>query len=187
MIRLLIHLPLVLVLVLVVVWALVLGLSARPEALLEGDLGRLAAAYPEAGEREALLAEALYRSRGLAALLPAPAGEERHSGMSPGLRVGLALSALHLAVLLRTLPGMGLLLGIAVLLGLAGRERLRECRGYASPTLGGLARMSVGGTLMYLAVFALAPVPISYGTLQGAGLLLGLGGGLFVANLPLKL
>lgn len=182
MIRLFFRLPIFLVLVLAIVWTAVLGIAKSPEGLVEGNLERLAQAYPNMVEREAFISEW--------GVLPSSAlGQLSRIGGSASAfgRAGLLVTLLHLGGLVRLLPVFVLLVISGVASGLVFRERMRDAEGYASPTAAGLARTLVGLGIFLLGLFAGSPIPASYGWLYPAGIASGLGASLYAANLPLKL
>jgi hypothetical protein len=59
--------------------------------------------------------------------------------------------------------------------------------GYASPKAAGLGRGAVGQGILWLVLFGLSPLPVSFAWLYLSPAALALGGTLYVANLPLKL
>jgi len=182
LIRLVLKLPIVLVLVLAVVWAGVLGLSRDADRLVSGGLGDLAQAYPDGEERERLLRDWGVLPTGLARLVSGLGG-----GVSSLGRAGILVTRLHAGAVLRLLPIFVLLLLSGVVAGLISRERMRAEEGYASPTAAGVAHILSGTGVFWLGLFSLSPLPVSYGSLYLSGMVLGLGGTLYAANLPLKL
>jgi hypothetical protein len=182
MIRLLIKLPIFLSLTLGMVWAITLASCGDPERLLEKALLELARAYPDPAERELFLRDWGMLPEGLSLLVPTLGGRALAL-----LRAGLLVSRLHAGALVRLFPVLVLVLGSGVVAGLISRERMRDEGGYASPTAAGTSLVLAGSGLFWLGLFALSPVPASYATLYVGGIVLGLGGTLYAANLPLKL
>lgn len=182
MIRLLVRLPLGLAVLLSVLWAATLLGRVDTRELLTGGLSDLEEALPEKGGREAVVEEARRLTGGAATLLSRVGVEA-----SPVLRSTLFVSGLHLGATLRVLPFLGLLLAVGALAGVVLRERLRDGSGYASPTVGYLARGLVALALTWLVLFALSPVRAPYGSLYAATMSSCIGSLLYAANLPLKL
>lgn len=182
MIPLLIRLPVAALLVLALAWAGVLVLARSPEAILGGAARDLRDAFPDEVERGALEREAQGMSQAVISR-DSLLGEER----SRLFGAAVVATVLHLVGTLRVFP-VGMVLALAgVAAGLVFRERLRDGEGYASPTAAGLARWAVGGGALVLATFSLSPVPASWGSIYLAFGILSLGGGAYVANLPLRI
>lgn len=182
MIRLLLKLPVVLILVLVIVWAGVLGLSRDADSMVSGGLEDLARAYPNGEERDVFLQAWGVLPPGLARLVRGLGGRA-----SPLARAGLLVARLHAGAVVRLLPAFVFLLVSGVVAGLISRERMRDQEGYASPTAAGVAHILAGSGIFWLGLFSLSPLPVSYASIYLAGMVLGLGGSLYSANLPLRL
>ena len=182
MIQLLLRLPLVLAIVLPVAWALVLLGNGAELALLQGSLSHLREAYPSETHRERLIGGATQAASLLQEQTPGLGGKH-----SPLIRAGLAASMLHLEAARGILPITLLLALSGAAAGLVLRERIRIGAGYASPTAAGLGRGVVAAGILWLGLFALSPVPVSYAWVYLTPAALALGGTLYVANLPLKL
>ncbi len=182
MIGLLIRLPLVLAILLPLTWAGVLLRAGDELPLLGGAVSGLELAYPPGAQREKLLAGAAHAPSAFPAGLASLGGD--HSRL---LRAGLVVGALHLGVVLRILPITFLLTMCGACAGLVFRERMRTASGYASPTAAGLGRGAVGAGILWLALFGLSPLPVSFAWVYLSPAALALGGTLYVANLPLKL
>jgi hypothetical protein len=182
MIGLLIRLPLVLALLLPALWAAVLLQAGGELPLLEGCLSDLEAAYPARQNREKLLGPATRAASTFQARTPALGGN-----YSPLIHAGLLASGVHLGAILGILPLTLMLTLCGACAGLAFRERMRMGAGYASPTAAGLGRGVVVGGILWLVLFGLCPLPVSYGWVYLSPAALALGGTLYVANLPLKL
>ena len=182
MIRLLVRLPLALALLLPLAWAGVLLLGGGERPVLSGALADLEAAYPSRLERDRLVGEAVRAASAFPVPL-GPLGDER-SGL---VHAGLVASLLHLGTVLRVLPFTLLSGMLGVSSGLVFRERLRIGAGYASPTAAGLGRGGVGAGILWLSLFGLSPLPVSFGWVYLSPTALLLGGALYFANLPLRL
>ncbi|HVR86946.1 MAG TPA: hypothetical protein VMU54_21665 [Planctomycetota bacterium] len=182
MIRLLIRIPIALVVVLALAWGWVLGLAGEPDRILRDGLGRLTEAYPRPGVRERVLLQAEKLSGKVWRTLAGFGGLRTPAG-----RAGVLVAALHAVALRRVLPLYLLHLAAGTVAGLVLRERMRDGKGYASPTAAGLGRMLSGGGILWLGLFSLSPVGGSYAFLYVAFLGSALGGALYVANLPLKI
>jgi hypothetical protein len=182
MIRLIIRLPLVLAIALPLAWAGTLFLTGDPDAIMVQGIAGLAQAYPEEEVRGRLVAEAIRAVSLYEPRLPRLGGDR-----SRQVHAGLLASAFHLEAVLRILPVTLILALAGVSAGLVFRERMRDLEGYASPTAAGLATGAVGAGALWMTLFALSPIPVSYGWLYLASAALSLGGSLYVANLPLKL
>jgi hypothetical protein len=181
-ISLLVRLPVVALLALSLAWAGVLALAPSPEAILKGAFEDLRVAFPDERERGVLERGAQGMSLSLVSRASV-LGEDR----SRLLEAALVSAALHLEGTLRVFP-VGMVLALAgVAAGLVFRERLRDGEGYASPTAAGLARWALGGGMLLLATFSLSPVPAPWGSIYLAFGILSLGGGAYVANLPLRI
>jgi hypothetical protein len=182
MIGLLIRLPLVLAILLPLTWAGVLLHAGDEVPLLGGAVSGLEGAYPSGAQREKLLAGATRAPSAFPAGLASLGGD--HSRL---VHAGLVASAMHLGVVLRILPITFLLTLCGSCAGLAFRERMRIALGYASPTAAGLGRCAVGAGILWLVLFGLSPLPVSFAWVYLSPAALALGGTLYVANLPLKL
>jgi membrane associated rhomboid family serine protease len=84
-------------------------------------------------------------------------------------------------------PSWGLLILLAATLGGFGRERLRLRRSYASPTRAWLGKTLAAAGLIVLGTFAGTPVDWDPVQVSWAAAGAGLGGALWLANLPRKL
>jgi hypothetical protein len=182
MIRILLRLPLVLAVALPLTWAGTLYTAKDPGDILARGLAALQEAYPEPDVRAGLVSRAIRDVLAYEPGLPRLGGDR-----SRQVHAGLLASALHGSAVLRILPVTALLALLGVSAGLVFRERMRTMEGYASPTAAGLATGSVGTGILWMTLFALSPVPASYGWLYLASAGIALGGSLYVANLPLKL
>lgn len=182
MIRLLLHLPIALAMGLSLAWAGVLLFSESPDALLTRALFDLNRAYPDPEGRAIFLAEATRLGHSVSGFVPL-GGE----GRAELVRAGLTATALHWQGARRIWPIAVGLAAAGLCAGLVSRERLRGGHGYASPTAAGLARLAVCGGLLWAALFSLSPVPSPYASLYLSALVIALGGGVFAANLPLRL
>jgi hypothetical protein len=182
MIGLLIRLPLVLAILLPLTWAGVLLRAGDELPLLGGAVSGLELAYPPGAQREKLLAGAARAPSAFPAGLASLGGD--HSRL---VHAGLVACALHLGVVLRILPITFLLTLCGTCAGLVFRERMRIASGYASPTAAGLGRGAVGAGILWMVLFGLSPLPVSFAWVYLSPAALALGGTLYVANLPLKL
>jgi hypothetical protein len=182
MIGLLVRLPLVLAILLPLAWAGVLLHAGDELPLLGGAVSCLEGAYPSGVDREKFLAGAAHAAATFPTGLASLGGD--HSRL---VRAGLVASMLHLAVVLRILPLTTLLAVFGACAGLVFRERMRIASGYASPTAAGLGRGAVGAGILWLVLFGLSPLPVSFAWVYLSPGAIALGGTLYVANLPLKL
>lgn len=182
MIGLLIRLPIVLALLVPLTWAAVLLVAGDEAPLLERTLSDLEAAYPSGVARERMLRTAIRNASALLARTPTLGGDR-----APLVHAGLVVCGVHFGTVLGILPATLLLSLCGVSAGLVFRERIRMGAGYASPTAAGLGRGGVGAGILWLALFGLSPLPVSFAWLYLSAAALALGGTLFVANLPLKL
>ena len=149
-------------------------------------------------EIETRRAAEVVKSEKLLATLPAHATRGSHllGGVIPDrisaeagarLREGAGVSAIHLALVLSTLPAFILAMGGGVSYGLWRRERIRHGLTYASPSLGGFAKVLLMGGVVYLIVFSTSPLGVPYWTVLIVGAGVGWSSSVWVANLPLKL
>jgi hypothetical protein len=182
MIRLLLKLPIVLLLGVPVTWVAVLLTVNEPARLPEAEVRRLTEAYPRSQVRERILRNSAAVASSLGRVVSG-AG----SSSSATIRGGLVVSAIHSRILTRLLPLEACLLAIGIVAGLILRERMRDAEGYASPTAAGLGRGLVGAGLFWCGLFAFTPLPMSSSWLYGAMLCTSIGGGVFMANVPLKI
>ena len=182
MIGLLIRLPLVLAILLPLTWAGVLLDAGDERPLLGGAVSGLDGAYAPGVDREKLLPGAARAAARFPAGLASLGGDR-----SRLVHAGLVASVLHWGVVLRILPITILLTLCGACAGLVFRERMRIASGYASPTAAGLGRGAVGAGILWLALFGLSPLPVSFAWVYLSPAALALGGTLYVANLPLKL
>jgi len=182
LIRLLLRLPIVLLLVAPLTWVVILWGSDERTGSPEAEWVRLADAYPRTRQRETILRSSAAVAVRFRAILSGtgPISSER-------MRAALLVSLIHSHVLVRLLPLEACLLAAGVVVGLIFRERMRSAEGYASPTAAGLGRGLVGAGLIWCGLFALTPLPVSSEWLYGAILSTSIGGGIYAANLPLKL
>ena len=182
MIGLLIRLPLALAILLPLTWAGVLLHAGDELPLLSGAVSGLELAYPPGVDREKLLASAAHAPSAF------PAGPLSRGGDHSRLvHAGLVARALHLGVVLRMLPITFLLTLCSACAGLVFRERRRIASGYASPTAAGFRRGAVGAGILWLVLFGLSPLPVSFAWVYLSPAPIALGGTLYVADLPLKL
>lgn len=182
MIRCLLALPLATLGGASLVWALTLLVWTPPVHLAARAAGDLTRAFRDEGTRACLLREGLTWGSQLHARLPHPPGET-----SAVLEDGLQAAALHAGVAFETLPfGLLLVLG-GILGGMLLRERLRLGTGYASPTVGYLARYVASSGLLFIGTYALTPLPLTSAWLYPAWFFVSLGGLLYAANLPIRI
>ncbi|HLY75199.1 MAG TPA: hypothetical protein VKU80_13850 [Planctomycetota bacterium] len=182
MIRLFLRLPVALLVLASLSWGMGMYFAQDPDVVLDEGLERLTRTYPQARERELILDEArMLSSRAWTGL--------NHLGLRSSAlgQAKVFVTATHAASLGRTLP-LGLLLAVAgVVAGLLFRERMRDARGYASPTAAGLGRLLLGGGVLWVGLFGISPVGAPMSSCYVAFLAIAGGAALYTANLPLRL
>ena len=112
-----------------------------------------------------------------------------HLGPTLGVRIhhGAGVAGVHVALVLAHLPSLLIVASGAWALGLWARERTRHGTTYASPTRAYLSKHLAIASALTLGLFALSPLPLPLWTLWACTITFALGGGLYVANLPIRL
>jgi hypothetical protein len=167
---------------LAIVWAGILVLLPDPAELVKREAEHFTRAFPN--EIPHLETKLSWVSEfPLSSLLPTQLFGRARSTLAGSL----AVAWLHGLLIVPMALFIALGLGASFLLGAILRERIRFGHGYASPALAFVAKRALGLSLLYLSIWAFSPIPAPYWTLEVAALIGLVGGGIYAANLPVRL